>query len=124
MPINPQETPMPINPQETPVPINPKETPGSDLEPMDPTSPAFKDQLRAKLEDYKRKYNEELHQWTFEEKVEWWEKQPPLPPRENSILPEFINWIENVYRKSIPESEDRHAMFDKWELEALADNGW
>ncbi|KAG6826042.1 hypothetical protein H0H92_001340 [Tricholoma furcatifolium] len=109
---------------------------------MGPTSPAFKDQFRAKLEDYKRKYNEELdaplevapilppwykdltEQWTWEEKMEWWEKRPKLPPRENSILPEFTNWIENVYREYIPESEDRHAMFDKWELEALADNGW
>ncbi|KAG6825813.1 hypothetical protein H0H92_002372, partial [Tricholoma furcatifolium] len=85
--------------------LEPKDptSPGSDLEPMDPTSPAFKDQLRSKFEDYKRKYAEELDELTFEEKMEWWEKRPQLPPREGSILPEFSAWIRDVYRKYIPE---------------------
>ncbi|KAG6825932.1 hypothetical protein H0H92_001817 [Tricholoma furcatifolium] len=46
------------NPKETPEP--PVPTPGSDLEAKDPTSPAFKDQLRAKFADYKKKLQDEL----------------------------------------------------------------
>ncbi|KAG6825812.1 hypothetical protein H0H92_002371 [Tricholoma furcatifolium] len=141
------------NPKETPERL-PAATPGPDLEPMEPTSPAFKDQLRAKFEDYKEKLKEELaappetppiippwdkgdrkvkdydcllepHEpwWTMKEQLEWWDKQPPPQLRKGSIVPEFKAWMRDVYRKYIPESEDRD-FFDEVEQEALDEAGW
>ncbi|KAG6841138.1 hypothetical protein C0991_001414 [Blastosporella zonata] len=104
---------------ETPATLN------TGSEAKDPTSSAFKDELRATLSDYKKKLREELSapsnvahvpppwtndsskHWTMEEKMAWWGDQPQATSvtKEPSVATEFQEWLKNVYRKHIPECE-------------------
>ncbi|KAG6841254.1 hypothetical protein C0991_000394 [Blastosporella zonata] len=103
--------------------------------------PNSKEYLRATLSNYKRRLQEELStpsdvahvsppwtndskHWTMEEKMTWWKNQPEPQVNQSSVAAEFEKWLKDVYRKHIPESEERDVFFDAREQEALAEAGW
>ncbi|KAG6831907.1 hypothetical protein H0H87_003559, partial [Tephrocybe sp. NHM501043] len=82
--------------------------------------PPSKEELHAKLSDFKRRLREELtapsnvtyvpppwnndrsKEWILAEKMAWWATQPVPKAEAPSVDTEFRTWLKEVYRKHIP----------------------